>query len=154
MSNNAAYSLRPASDADYDLLYRLHVATMRPAVEATWGWDETFQRQFFKERWDPETRRIVVVDGVDVGTITVDESPTTVFLGLLEIHPDRQCRGIGTAIIRDVLDAAHSVGLPVGLHVLKASPRARQLYERLGFVITEERYERYVMVASASKCGT
>lgn len=139
------YALRPVTDADYDFLYQLHVASMRSSVEATWGWDDAFQEEHFRTRWAPSNRQIIVVDDVDVGTITLEMSPTECFLGLIEIHPEHQGRGIGSTIIRDILANAHRRKLPVGLHVLKANPKARRLYERLGFQITEEREERYVM---------
>ncbi len=42
------YSLRPATDDDYEFLYQLHAATIKPAVEATWGWDEVCQQERFR----------------------------------------------------------------------------------------------------------
>jgi ribosomal protein S18 acetylase RimI-like enzyme len=144
------YSLRPATDADYVFLYQLHVAAIRPAVEATWGWDDEFQTAYFRSRWDPSKRQIIRVGGVDVGTLTLERRAGTVFLALIEIHPDYQGQGIGTAVLRDIIAQAHRWGQSVELHVLKANLKAKQLYERLGFKITEEREERYVMEASAA----
>ena len=142
------YSLRPVTDDDYDFLFQLHVATMRPSVEATWGWNEAFQELYFQSRWDPANQHIVSIGKIDVGTITVEEEIGTVFLNLIEIRPEYQGRGLGTALIRDVLRDAHNRDLPVKLHVLKTNLRARQLYERLGFTILEERKERHVMINS------
>ena len=139
------YTLRPATDADYDFLYKLHVATIRPAVEATWGWNDAFQQELFRSRWDPTDTQIVVVDGNDVGVVRLRESDAEVFLSLIEIHPDHQNHGLGTTIVQDILTKAHQHSLPVLLHVLKANEDARRLYERLGFEIIETREERYVM---------
>ena len=139
------YSLRSATDSDYDSLYALHVATMRDAVQATWGWDDAIQQAIFLERWDPSEREIVVVDGEDVGVISVTRGDAEVFLELIEIDPRHQGRGIGTRIIRDLVAETHGRGLPLRLHVLRANPAARRLYERLGFTVAEERSERYVM---------
>jgi ribosomal protein S18 acetylase RimI-like enzyme len=143
--SKSTYTLRPATDADYDYLYQLHVASLRAAVEATWGWDDAFQEEHFRSHWETANRQIIVVDGVDIGTITLKISPIECFLALIEIHPDHQGQGIGSAVISDILADAHSRGLPVSLHVLKASPRAKRLYERFGFQVVEEREERYVM---------
>ena len=140
-----SYTLRPATEGDYDFLYALHVATIRDAVTATWGWDEGFQRTYFEERWDPGPRRIVVVEGQDVGMVQVEWYVDEVFLALIEIAPDWQGRGLGSAVIADEQGQARQAGLPVTLHVLKANPKAKQLYERLGFVVVEEREERLVM---------
>ena len=139
------YTLRGATDDDFEFLYALHVAAMRASVERTWGWDEVFQRRYFEEHWDPGPRRIIVVEGRDVGVVQVEWYVDEVFLALIEVGPAWQGRGIGTAVIRDVQAQAQEAGLPVTLHVLKTNRDARRLYERLGFVIVERREERYVM---------
>jgi hypothetical protein len=41
--------LRPASERDRELLWLIQSQSMRPAVEATWGWDEAVQRVYFEE---------------------------------------------------------------------------------------------------------
>ncbi len=142
------YALRPATDADYDFLYQLHAATIRPAVEATWGWDDAFQQELFRSRWNPAKTQVVMVDGKMVGTLRLVENQDEIFLALIEIHPDHQNHGLGTTIIQDILTEAHQRSLPVLLHVLKANEAARRLYERLGFAIIEEREERYIMKSS------
>lgn len=145
---SSRYTLRSAMDDDYDFLYELHIASIRPSVEATWGWDDAFQAEYFRSHWDPTNRQIICVDGVDVGTLKLEQRcPEVIFLALIEIHPDYQSQGIGTEVIRDVIADAHRRGLDVELNVVKANPKAKHLYERLGFVITEERKDRYVMVA-------
>jgi ribosomal protein S18 acetylase RimI-like enzyme len=140
------YELRPASADDYAFLYRLHAATIREAVAATWGWDEDYQRQRFRENFDPACQQIVVVDGADAGVVKTEDRDGP-FLGLIEILPRYQGLGLGTRIIRDLLEQAHGRGEALTLHVLKANPRARALYERLGFHVIEEREVRYVMRA-------
>lgn len=141
------YSLRPATAEDLSFLYDLHRTTVREAVEATWGWDEAFQQQRFREHFDPAGSQIIVVEGRDVGVLQVEEWGDEVFLGLIEIARSHQGQGLGTCVIQDVLAVAHAEGRPVSLHVLKANPRARRLYERLGFVVDEEREVRLVMRA-------
>ena len=140
------YTLRQATANDYHFLYRLHAATIREAVEATFGpWDESFQQARFEEHFQPEVRQIIVVEGRDVGVLQVEEREDHVFLGLIEVTPEMQNRGLGTRVINDVLAQAQARGKAVRLQVLKGNPGARRLYERLGFAIVEEREERYVM---------
>jgi ribosomal protein S18 acetylase RimI-like enzyme len=137
-------SLRPATQKDYDFLWWLHRATMRQYVEKTWGWDEAWQSQFFQEHFDPTTREIVESNGVPIGCITVERSEGLIFLAAIEIAPDYQNRGIGTKLIRALLDEANDRGVSVELSVLKVNP-ARRLYERLGFAIVGETETHYLM---------
>lgn len=139
------YTLRPATAADFDFLFALHAATIRRAVEATWGWDKAFQANYFREHFVAEENQVIVVDGQDVGVLKLEERDGDLFIGLIEIAPAFQGAGLGSQIIRDVVASAFACGRGVALHVLKANPGARRLYERLGFQVVETRDVRYVM---------
>ena len=130
-------TLRAATRADFDFLWRLHVATMRPYVEQTWGWDEAKQAQLFEKHFDAAAQEIVECDGEAIGTIRVERRPGTLALLVLEIAPERQNRGIGTGLLGDLLAEADRHSLMVECRVLKANP-ARALYERLGFHVKRE----------------
>ena len=143
--NPAKFSLRPAADADRDALFALHCLTIRDAVEATWGWDRTFQENHFRERWDPTNRQILMIEGEIAGMVQIDHFPDRHKLALIEIHPAYQNQGIGSSLIQAAIAAAHAQNLPLTLHVLKANYAAKRLYERLGFRRIEERKDRFVM---------
>lgn len=132
------YTLRQATDDDFDFLYHLHVATMKEYVEAVYGWDDAFQERYFKERFDPTPCQIVVVEGRDIGMVRVAESEGELYIDNIHILPEYQNRGIGTAILKDIQRSAEERGLPVALQVLRGNP-ARRLYERLGFAAVEEK---------------
>lgn len=138
-------TLRQATEKDKEFLYQLHVAAMGEYIEATWGWHETWQREYFNRKWDPLPRKIIRVNGQDAGVLVVRWEPDRFFIELIELLPVYQGYGVGTAVIRDIQQRASKQHLPITLHVLKANKPARRLYERLGFRITEEREERYVM---------
>jgi ribosomal protein S18 acetylase RimI-like enzyme len=140
------FQLRPAETDDYDFLYQLHVASMKPSVEATWGWDEVWQSDYFRQHFDPSRRQIVQTEGQDVGVISVEHRSDEYYLALIEILPAYQGRGLGSALIRDFIRAAQECSLPAALHVLKANPAARRLYQRLGFVIIAEEEVKYKMI--------
>jgi ribosomal protein S18 acetylase RimI-like enzyme len=131
------YTLRPAVDDDYAFLYELKVACLKEYVVATYGWDETYQQQRFSDVFDAASTRIIVVEDKDVGQLTVEEVGDELFLAGIYVSPDWQNRGIGSAVIADVLNAAKTRGLRVQLQVLQVNP-ARHLYERLGFSIVAE----------------
>ena len=135
---------RPATQDDYDFLWWLHRATMRPYVEKTWGWDEDWQIRYFQEHFDPTTVAIIEFDGVPIGCISVKRGDGVIFLAAIKIAPDYQNQGIGTKLIQALLNEAASQGVPVELQVLKVNP-AQRLYERLGFIIISETETHYIM---------
>ena len=124
--------LRPVGEPDREFLWLLQCQALRPYVEATWGWDEAFQRAYFEEHYGDRPRQIVRVDGSDAGMLSFEIRPDHVFLANVALLPQFQGQGIGTRVIREVMDEAARRGLPVRLQVLKVN-RARRLYERLGF---------------------
>lgn len=136
--------LRAASEADFDFIYQLRRATMKEYVEATWGWDEAFQQERFSRSFYPATSQIIVVDGRDVGELALEEKDDELFLSDIYILPACQNRGLGTALLRDLLAQAQTGGWPVTLQVLRVNP-ARRLYERLGFVTISETETHYLM---------
>ncbi|MDB5035630.1 MAG: hypothetical protein JWQ98_2871 [Chlorobi bacterium] len=68
--------LRPAVADDLDALDRLHTLSMRPHVEKIYQWDDSF----FRRTFDPSLIRVIVVDGCDVGMLSVTEEDGVVLL--------------------------------------------------------------------------
>ena len=141
---------RPAKEKDIDFLYALHVATMKDYVDKTWGWDDCFQESIFRKNYVPGEIQIIRFNGNDIGMLSVEERTDDVFLRAIEIHPDYQGKGIGTAIINMILAAGIQKGKPVRLQVLKVNP-AKRLYDRLGFSVIEETATHYIMLTSISE---
>lgn len=142
------YALRPATADDYDFLFALHRSAMRPYIEALWGWHEEWQAEYFLKKFDPATRKVIVIDGVDAGVLVVEERPDEVYVGLIELLPPYQGRGIGTEILRQLAADAHRRGLPLALHVLTTNEPAQRLYKRLGFTpVAEEEHRRRMILA-------
>jgi ribosomal protein S18 acetylase RimI-like enzyme len=132
-----ALTLRPATQDDYDFLWRLHRATMQDYVDRIWGWDDAWQAQRFSEHFNPAKLRIIMVNDVRAGCLFVERCDDLIFLNVIEIAPEFQNRGIGSRLIHDFQNEAEAQGIPVQLQVLRANP-ARRLYERLGFVAIDE----------------
>src|SRR5262245_52069802 len=131
---------REVEDADYEPLWRLHADTMRSYVSATYGpWDDGQQRRFFQNGWqDRRASRLLVDSGVVVASWLVERRADALFLSFIEVAPPYQGRGIGTVIVERLLEEAAAARLPARLMVMRANPRARRLYERLGFAVEAE----------------
>jgi ribosomal protein S18 acetylase RimI-like enzyme len=140
------FTLRSATASDYAWLWELKRLTMRTYVEQTWGnWDDEAQEEFFRRNFSSETVQIIEVEGKDAGLLNVEREPGVIFLANLQIHPSHQNRGIGTAVIQDVVASAKSLGLSVRLQVLRTNRDALRLYQRLGFVGFKETPTHTVM---------
>jgi ribosomal protein S18 acetylase RimI-like enzyme len=130
------WKLRRASEGDRHFLYRLHVETMRDVIESTWGWDEEWQRADFEKRFEESPYFVVEADEIAVGAVCVERRPDCFYILEMQLLPEYQGRGLGTDVVRSIIRDAASERLPVGLSVVPANTRARHLYERLGFEIT------------------
>ena len=120
---------------------------MRPYVEQLWGWVEELQERRFCESYDHTATQVMVVDGIAVGYLRTSERESAVFIDQVEIPPKYQDRGIGTALINDLL----ARGRPVELGVLKVNADARRLYERLGFRVIGDTETHYNMRAEPAQ---
>lgn len=132
-----AYSLRPATADDFAFIHELRVSGLRDHVARIWGWDAADQRDRFRRQYAPPLYRVIVVGGRDVGAIAVDWTAREVVLDDIEIAPEWRGRGLGSAVLSDILTEARQKGAPVMLQVLKGNPALR-LYERLGWSIVAE----------------
>jgi GNAT superfamily N-acetyltransferase len=128
-------------DSDFDFLWQLHNAALKDYVAQTWGWDENWQKHDFAENFNPEKGEIILIDGKDGGFLwTIDKENETLLVSI-RLLPEFQNKGIGSKIIRNLLDKSRK---PVKLQVLKVNP-ARRFYQRLGFKICEETATHFVM---------
>ncbi|MCI0397735.1 MAG: GNAT family N-acetyltransferase [Chloroflexi bacterium] len=139
------YTLRPATSEDYHFLYHLIEVCLKEYVAATWGWDDDFQQRHFAQHFDVTGCQIILVDGRPAGQRTVVERGEELFLAAIYLLPEYQNRGLGSALIREIIVQAEQSGRPVTLQVLKANRPARRLYERLGFFISGETNTHYEM---------
>ena len=136
-------TLRPAQPDDEGFLFELYAGTRREEMQA-WGLDGAMLDQMLRMQFDGRQgtyrvqfaradHHIIVHEGRSVGRILIDRSGTEIVLVDVALLPALRGRGIGTGLLRDLLDEAAEAGRAVRLKVLLTNP-ARRLYERLGFV--------------------
>ena len=124
--------LRNAVPADSEFAYSVKKAAFREYAEKVWGWDENQQRCLHDQRFDAQDFRIVSVAGTDVGVMAVVTTAEAVELNQIFILPEHQGKGIGRKCVLHVIEEARQLDVPVRLQVMKANPRAKSFYERLG----------------------
>jgi ribosomal protein S18 acetylase RimI-like enzyme len=136
--------LRPVTQDDSTFVYETKRDALGLYVKYVWGWDEVYQQQYHKQQFQPEKMSVIKVDGRDVGYLTVGREKDHIMLESIHILPDYQNKGIGTEIIRRLIEEACTCSKPLRLAVLKVNP-AVHLYQRLGMVIASATDTHYLM---------
>lgn len=85
-----------------------------------------------REAVDPDNERVEQI--VRLTAEVHPEDRAHEYLWMIAVAPGHQGQGLGTAIMRPVLDRCDREGLPAYLEA--SSARSRVLYERLGFAFT------------------
>ena len=137
-----SYRIRPATAEDVSFLADVVLEATRAQDRLPADFDERQWRRAFCE-WTMEqvrgeipdtTTSVVEVDSESVGRLRITCTADYMELCGIQLLPDIQRQGIGTAIIEDLKAKAAAVGISLELAVEKDNPDARKLYERLGFV--------------------
>ncbi|GII42048.1 GNAT family N-acetyltransferase [Planotetraspora phitsanulokensis] len=129
--------LRSAVTADIEVLVELRATVMRPDLERLGRYDEHRVRQRLRDSFSPQYTSIIMVGRELAGCVTVRPAEDRQWLEHFYLAPDRQGQGLGSAVLRTVLEGADAQGMAVGLNVLQGSA-ARRLYERHGFAVEAE----------------
>lgn len=125
--------LRTALECDREFSRSLHHACYREVVERQFGaWDEELQDRFFADGWVVGESLIVEREGEPIGLFRRTVAADHIFIHEIQIHPDRQGQGIGSTLVREQIEEAQRIGVPLRLQVLRSN-RAHHLYRRLGF---------------------
>ena len=138
---------RDASPDDIEWLVDLRLATMSEHFEKS-GQRLSLADQRERVLQEFSSIRIIQLGGLEAGMIKVVRTPDVWHLVQIQLLPQYQGRGLGSSLIRGLLDDAQRAGIPVSLHVLKVNP-AMRLYERLGFEVVADAGHSYEMRVGA-----
>lgn len=92
-----------------------------------------------------EETSVIEIDGARAGGRRVVRAADHLELAGLELLPAHQGRGLGTQLIQQLLSETRTLRLPMRIPVMKDNPRARALYERLGFATVGEHDDELVL---------
>jgi ribosomal protein S18 acetylase RimI-like enzyme len=145
------YRLVPASKTDEPWLENLRRNVYQDLFQATWGgWDEARHQRHFAECIAEGPISIIETGGIRVGMIQIFNETDGVEVGEIQIQPGDQNRGIGSAVLKDVIADAHRQFKPVRLRVGVKNDKAYRLYERLGFRLTLRTDTHHHMICEPS----
>jgi len=135
--------LRPARPEDFDYCARLYFEGMETIIKEL-NLDMAAQIAGFRQRWDVIQVRIVTLDGTDIGWLQSFVKDNELCLGQLFVEKSWRRQGIGTELVKGLIEGAASAGRAVTLGVVKTNPALR-LYERLGFRVTHDDERKFYM---------
>lgn len=135
--------LRPATEADRPFLIDLY-ATTRADELALVDWDDATKRAFIEHQFNAQddhyrsnypgaTLDVIEVEEEPCGRLYVYRGEEDIRIMDIAVAPAFRGRGIGTALIEDLIAEARASERSVSVHVEMQNP-ARSLYDRLGFV--------------------
>ncbi|MCG8406609.1 MAG: GNAT family N-acetyltransferase [Phycisphaerales bacterium] len=142
-----AVGLRSVQSDDRSFLYELYCSTRADELGAL-GWSELQREVFLKQQFAAQQRafdglshadhQIILKDGRPIGRMIVVRNDEELRLADIALLAEHRNHGIGTSLIRELLNEAQSVGKPMRLQVLNTN-RAILLYQRMGLEIRSER---------------
>ena len=140
------YKIRFATPDDHDLIYALKAESVRPYVERIWGWDEDYQRKDFDGDFSQIKQfNVIEVDGKFAGFVQYYfEYP---YFEVVEIHllPEFRGKGIGSDILRYLQKVCIAQDRKIRIGCFKENHRAKALYQKLGFMQTQETDTHYIL---------
>lgn len=139
--------LIPYTDEDYDFVYEVKKNAYKKYVEECWGtWNEEDQRTYF-EKFITTVRNnaYIIMDGnTKIGFYNGEVLDNGNYeVGNICIIPEYQGKGIGSKILKDILD--ENKDKDIEIQYFKQNPVGK-LYERLGFVPSGETEFHYQMM--------
>lgn len=140
------YKLVPYTDDYYQFVYDLKKTVYKKYVEECWGeWNESVQQEIFGRFIDSvkEDTHLIFSQGQAIGfynSTTLEDGSYEI--GNICITPEYQNHGLGTQILKDILDSHKAQDIRI--QYFKQNPVGR-LYKRLGFEPDGEKDFHYVM---------
>lgn len=148
-------TLQPVVPENDEFLFRVYAATRQHEM-AAWGWEQAQQDAFlrlqfraqqgsYRAAFPDADHRLILKGGKAVGRILVHRAEQAITLVDIALLPEHRNCGIGTRLIRDLIEESRSFRRPLRLQVAKSNHAAARLYERLGFSLTGENEMYYQM---------
>ena len=140
-------SCRPMTDADLTFVDALYASTRAEEMALT-GWPPAQQAAFLAQQhraqhqhyrtFYPDAEWLILEHGGEpIGRLYLADQDERIQLIDISLVGAARGRGLGAAILEDLLEAAAGAGKKVALQVERSNP-ARRLYVRLGFALVRD----------------
>lgn len=140
-------TLQPVEPGDEGFLLLLYGST-RADEMALVNWSKEQKDAFIKMQYDAQTHHyhihfpqaeylIIKNEGIPIGRLITHRSEKQILLIDIALLPNYRNLGIGTVLMKELMNEAGRIELPLVLHVEFFNP-VISLYSRLGFIKTIE----------------
>lgn len=134
--------LRPIHSEDREFLFRVYAGTRAEELALT-DWDDTQKQAFLTQQFEAQHHHyqahyqgarfdLILLDDQPVGRLYVARWREEIRIMDIALLPDYRNRGIGSGLLRDLLEEAAVTGKRLTIHVERYNPALR-LYRRVGF---------------------
>lgn len=142
MTNQQQLRLRPVTEQDQEFLLRVYEST-RAQELAQVPWSAEQKDAFVKMQFQAQNHHyaaehprahhdIILLDQTPAGRIYLDRSGDVCHILDVTVLPEYRRQGIGSLLLRQILDEAQNAGKAVTIYVETLNP-SLGLFERLGF---------------------
>ena len=139
--------LRPIQNVDEAFL-RLVYASVREQELDQVAWPPGVREEFLRTQFDAQHTHytsnypgaelsVIEMDGKPAGRFYTQRSESEIRIIEIALLPEYRNQGIGSGLVKRILNDGDLLHLPVAIHVEKFNP-AFKLYERLGFRVEED----------------
>jgi ribosomal protein S18 acetylase RimI-like enzyme len=141
-ANPETLQLRPVKATDAEFLFCVYASTREEEL-AQVNWDAAQRENFLRSQFAAQTQhyttqypgaefQVVLADGEPAGRLYMHRRPEEIRVMDIALLPAFRRRGLGTALLTELLVEGARTSRPVSIHVEIFNP-ARHWYERLGF---------------------
>ena len=135
-------TFRPQREEDVPFLFVLYASTRAEEMRIV-PWTDEQKQQFlemqfraqtiyYAEEYDGGEFLVIEQDGRPIGRLYIDRTPEDFRVVDIALMPETRGKGLGTILLKEIMDEAASKGAIVSIHVEHFNPALR-LYQRLGF---------------------
>jgi RimJ/RimL family protein N-acetyltransferase len=136
-------TLRAVCESDDPFLFELYAST-RASELALVPWTDTQKQAFLRmqfaaqkssyaQQYPAAQHHIICLEETPVGRLYLDRNPDRLHILDITIAPQSRNKGIGSAVLGEILREAHDARKPTTIYVEDFNPSVR-LFERLGFL--------------------
>lgn len=139
------YDLRQATMEDKEFVYNLKKLVLKDYIDEIWGWDEDYQRKDFEVCYNPANNKIITCNNSDIGIVEASKDSDEIHIIEIAILPEYQGMGIGTKVLKQIIDNSKARDKRVKIGCFKINIEAKKLYLKLGFKVVEETKTHYIL---------